>query len=106
MRYASVDSLDTCYGREDHWHIGRNGYNRLAQTQNGYNRHTGGRDLFGLMQLFMQGGDLPLKKWTGLSCFYLHLDRADTADGGATTGSIIEAIDIGKESRVASALVA
>jgi hypothetical protein len=30
------------------------------------------------------------KNWTGLCCFQFHLDRADVADSGATTGSILE----------------
>src|SRR6516164_5557787 len=41
--------------------------------------------------------DLPPKKWTGLSCFQLHLDRADIADGGVATRSIVEAFDVGKD---------
>src|SRR3984893_15543391 len=41
--------------------------------------------------------DLPPEKWTGLSCFYLHLDRADIADGGVTTSSVVEALDVGKD---------
>src|ERR1700712_4423093 len=41
--------------------------------------------------------DLPPKKWTWLSCFQLHLDRADIADGGVATGSVVEALDVGKD---------
>ena len=34
------------------------------------------------------------KRWTGLSCFQLHLDRADVADGRVAPGSIVEAFDV------------
>src|SRR3954454_13183603 len=42
-------------------------------------------------------GDLPPKKWTGLNCFLLHLDRAGVADGGMAPGSIVVAFDVGKD---------
>src|SRR6266536_1006465 len=41
--------------------------------------------------------DLPPKKWTGLSCFLLHPDRADVADGRMEAGSIVESFDEGKD---------
>jgi hypothetical protein len=34
--------------------------------------------------------DLPPKKWTGLSCFYLHLDRTEISDGRVATRSIVQ----------------
>ena len=34
---------------------------------------------------------------SGLSCFQLDLDRADVADGGAATRSIVEAFDVGED---------
>jgi len=39
----------------------------------------------------------PQKKWTGLSCFSLHLDRADIADGGVATGSVVVSFDVDKD---------
>src|ERR1700679_1767577 len=41
--------------------------------------------------------DLPPKKWTGLSCFQFHLDRADVADGRVTPSSVVEAFDVGED---------
>jgi hypothetical protein len=40
--------------------------------------------------------DLPPKKWTGLSCFHLHADRADVADGRMEPGPIVVSLDEGK----------
>src|SRR6202022_2796360 len=41
--------------------------------------------------------DLPPKKWIGLRCFELHIDRADIADGRVTPSSIVEAFNVGKD---------
>ena len=43
------------------------------------------------------GIDLPPKKWTGLSWFELHLDRADIADRRMAPSLVVEALDVGKD---------
>ncbi len=44
------------------------------------------------------GGDLPQKKWTGLSCFSPHLYRGDISDSGMEDGfDCGEALDEGED---------